>query len=204
LRLDIGCGRGVEPGFTGLDINPGPAVSIVADIFDRDAVLKAIPENSVEEMRMSHVLEHFHGRDALFILETLHMIAVDGCKIEVRVPYGQSNDHWRDPDHKRPYLWDGFNCFSAPYWGSYNTGNTNAFGYGADWKPLEALLVPVNHEVKALVKLGSERWWYERGLVLWNCIRELRMTMVAVKPSRAHDESLSEDFSIKIKVVNDQ
>lgn len=198
MKFDIGCGRTVAGGFVGVDISPGPAVTHVVDIANRYNVLDALGENTADELRMSHVLEHFEGREALKIMETLWMVAKDGCKFEIRVPYGQSNDHWRDPDHKRPYLWDGFNCFSAPYWGSDNTGNTHAFGYTADWKPETVVFYPANHEKQILDHMGPGDWWMQRAMPMWNCIREMRAYLVAVKPARAHDDALSEDFTLEI------
>lgn len=199
LRINIGSGRTQIDGFLNLDITASPGVDIVSDIRTRGALAVKIKPDSVDEYYMSHVLEHFDGHEALTVMENLWHFAKPDARLVCIVPHGQSRHFWRDPDHRRAYLWDGWNPFNQPYWGCDNTGNCGSFGYRGDWQIERVILRPEIDELPYLRQLGDRRWISERADKLWNCVVEMVGILRAVKPARAADESLAEDLDIAIE-----
>lgn len=80
IVLDIGCGK-VKRGNIGIDYIPGPNVDLVMDI--NQGIL--LPTESVDEIKMFHVLEHTN--DALYVLKECNRILKRGGIIEIRVPH---------------------------------------------------------------------------------------------------------------------
>ena len=79
MKLNVGCGRDPLEGWTNLDLADWPGVDIVADI------TKLIPlsDNTVDEIRCSHTIEHV--TDPLAAMTELWRVARDGC--HRRVPH---------------------------------------------------------------------------------------------------------------------
>ena len=55
IRLNIGCGPIKKSNFIGIDIVDGPSVDI---IFDVTLLADILPENSIDEIYCSHLIEH--------------------------------------------------------------------------------------------------------------------------------------------------
>lgn len=82
LRLHIG-GRDRKPGWTVLNINPGPNVDVVGDVKD----LSAFRNNSVSEIYASHVLEHVDQQAIHIVLRDIRRILrKPGGKLMISVP----------------------------------------------------------------------------------------------------------------------
>lgn len=82
MRLHIG-GRERKPGWTVLDIQPGPAVDIVGNCLS----LHAIADAGVEEIYASHVLEHLSYRDELLqALREMARVLRPGGTLRISVP----------------------------------------------------------------------------------------------------------------------
>lgn len=82
MRLHIG-GRERKPGWTVLDIQPGPAVDIVGNCLS----LRPIADASVEEIYASHVLEHLSYRDELLqALQEMARVLRPGGTLRISVP----------------------------------------------------------------------------------------------------------------------
>lgn len=99
IRLNVGCGRDLLPGWVNCDYVTGPGVDRVFDASKRFP----FPDDSVDRILISHVLEHiFNWPDT--ILEC-HRVLKLGGEIEIRVPYGVGW-HNADPHHVR-FFWPG-------------------------------------------------------------------------------------------------
>ena len=126
-RLNIGCGRSPMAGWTNVDSATLPGVDIVCDL---DAVRSRpipLPDNSVDEFLLSHVIEHI--RDSLGLMQELWRLARPGAIAGIRTPHGSSDAAWEDPTHVRPYFAGSFGFFSQPhYWRA-------DYGYRGDWQP---------------------------------------------------------------------
>ena len=154
-------------GWVGVDSVAGPTVDIVADLCAR----LPFDDDSVDEMLLSHVLEHL--QDPLRVMQELHRIAKAGGSLVVKVPYGTSDDAWTDPTHIRPYFLGSWAYFAAPiYWRA-------DYGYRGDWKT-EDVILTISDRFKGrspdeiVTALDMER----------NVCIEMIAVMTAVKPAR--------------------
>ncbi len=85
-RLNIGAGVDKLPGFLHIDSDPTTGPDIERDIE------KGLPfdDNSVDEIKCSHVLEHI--KDLLFVLREFYRVSKNGAKITIIVPLMDASD----------------------------------------------------------------------------------------------------------------
>lgn len=76
IKLNIGAGTTEIPGFTPVDIKTGTDA--------RD--LSSYEDGSVDEIRASHVLEHFTFKESLAVLDEFNRVLKPGGKLRVAVP----------------------------------------------------------------------------------------------------------------------
>lgn len=82
LKLNLGGRESRIPGFTNIDLTPGPTVDIVSDISD----LKDYADKSVSEIYASHVLEHFHHTKTQNVLKEWLRVLKPRGKAFISVP----------------------------------------------------------------------------------------------------------------------
>ncbi len=178
LRLNIGCGRDIRPGWVNVDSARLPGVDIVQDLETlRDTPLP-IADNSVDEFLLCHVIEHI--RDPLGMMQELYRVAKPDAKLVAQCPYGSSDDAWEDPTHVRAYFIGSWGFFSQPfYWRA-------DYGYRGDWQPMKIdLLMHAKDDEGLSAEALMARLQRER-----NIVRECVVTMTAIKPHRAAKREL--------------
>ncbi|MEP7182607.1 MAG: methyltransferase domain-containing protein [Betaproteobacteria bacterium] len=172
MRLNLGCGRNILGGWINVDVYPLPGVDVVADLGRCGEQPLPFAADSVDEMLLSHVIEHI--REPLPLMQELHRVARNAARLVIRVPYGSSDDAYEDPTHVRPYFLNSFGYFSQPnYWRA-------DYGYRGDWTTEQITLV-VREQGNAdlppdqiLAKVMRDR----------NVVREMIAELKAVKPVR--------------------
>ena len=137
-RLDLGCGKNKREGFIGVDRRKFPGVDIVQDL------LKPWQwaDGTVEEINMSHTMEHFTSKERVYIVNEMYRVLQPEGKVSLTVPHWCSNRAYGDFTHQWPpvsefwfyYLnrtwraenapdndiqWnpDGYNCHFECTWG---------------------------------------------------------------------------------------
>ena len=98
IRLDIGCGRGKQPGWVGLDMRELPGVDIVHDVEEQPWPL---PDESVVVAMCSHLVEHINphkGGFLRFMDELWRVMRVDG-EVAISCPHANSAGFAQDPTH---------------------------------------------------------------------------------------------------------
>ncbi len=88
LRLHLGCGQNHFDGYINIDYPPSEhivQVSHVADVFG-DITKLNFPQQSVDEIRLHHVLEHFNRVVALAMLIKWHKWLKIGGRIHIETP----------------------------------------------------------------------------------------------------------------------
>jgi hypothetical protein len=109
LKLNLGCGFGKLPGFLNVDIQPECEPDRIVDLEGP----WPFANDSVTEIRASHILEHLGQQTNVFlgIMKEMYRVCVDGAKIRIEVPH---HNHWTfhsDPTHVRKILPEGLQLF---------------------------------------------------------------------------------------------
>lgn len=130
-RLNIGSGVDVREGWDNLDRTRVHGANILQDLerppyaWKQGDPMFVIPDNTYDEMLMSHTIEHLHN--PLLVMQELHRIAKPGCVLVVSCPYGSSDDAFEDPTHYRQYFIMSWLYFSQL---AYHKAD---YGYRGDW-----------------------------------------------------------------------
>jgi SAM-dependent methyltransferase len=106
VSFDLGCGAHKARGAFGVDGTWLPGVDLVHDLLTRPYPL---PDDSADEVRLTHVLEHF--ADPLAVLEEVWRIARPGARVLVRTPHYSGVYAWKDPTHRRAFTSESFHYF---------------------------------------------------------------------------------------------
>lgn len=83
LRLDVGCGDRVRPGYVGVDVRALPGVAIVCDAWELDARL---PAGSVRSIYCRHFFEHLTFAQGERTLAAFRAVLRPGGDLRVIVP----------------------------------------------------------------------------------------------------------------------
>lgn len=116
LILDLGCGKNKHPGAIGVDNVALDTVDIVHD-------LRSIPypfaSESVDEVILSHVIEHLDFGDIMHVLlETMRILKPSGCVL-ISVPHAFSVAAFTDPTHKTFFTFGSFHYFTSQHQFAY-------------------------------------------------------------------------------------
>jgi ubiquinone/menaquinone biosynthesis C-methylase UbiE len=189
LRLNVGCGRNIVPGWVNIDLVPNPGVDISFDLERCGEVQLPFEDNSVAEISLSHLIEHIEN--TLPLMQELYRVAAPNCLCIIRVPHGSSDDAWTDPTHLRPYFPGSFGYFCQPhYWRA-------DYGYRGDWQPEEVLLMVKKETARGmdgpqLIRAVK----HERNVVV-----EIVAHMRAIKPAREPLRELQVPPEIKVNLA---
>jgi glycosyltransferase involved in cell wall biosynthesis/SAM-dependent methyltransferase len=189
IRLNLGCGRNILPGWINLDSMALPGVDVVADLEACAGQPLPFDDNTVDEFLLSHVLEQISN--TLPFMQELWRIAKPGARMVIRVPHGASDDAWEDPTHVRAYFANSFGYFSQPfYWRA-------DYGYRGDWR-VDKLTYVVNREKNADL---SESEIIEKAHTQRNVVQEMIVELSPVKPIREPLRALQTGFQINVTFV---
>lgn len=161
LRLDLGCSTKKEPGWHGVDIKKFEGVDTVCDL------LKPWPwkDDTVSEVRMNHVLEHFTGMQRIHIFNEMYRVMQKGSTALIVTPSWASNRAYGDPTHQWPPVSEMAYCYLSKQWRMEQAPDTDVSwtptGYTCDfdatvgWYGLHQELVGRSDEAK--------HWWLTFG-----------------------------------------
>ena len=183
LRLNLGCGRDIRPGWVNIDCVPLSGVDHVVD-FDGKPVLP-FPDGSVDYSEGSHVIEHL--RDPLPFMEELWRVTRPQGRAVFRCPYGSTDDADEDPTHVRRMFAGSWGYFGQPhYWRA-------SYGYAGDWQPVKVRLTVfpefagcTDGELGSMVR-------FQR-----NVVAEMTAQLRCVKPAREPRRELQEAPNVKL------
>lgn len=110
MKLNFGCGYNKLDGYTNVDHDPLCNPDVVADL---EGVLP-FEESTVDEIVMSHILEHL-GQDTktyLSIWKELYRVLKNTGVIKITVPHHLHENFHHDPTHCRKITVVGIDMFS--------------------------------------------------------------------------------------------
>lgn len=94
-KLDIGCGNWKYPGYETLDNDPIVKPDILADIEDYIPV----SDETYDEIRCHHILEHIETKNKVKVLAELWRILKPGGILDIELPNFPSPQSVQDPTH---------------------------------------------------------------------------------------------------------
>ena len=101
MKLNLGCGSNILANYTNLDKFDYYKPNVVHDL---EITPYPFEDNSVDEILMSHILEHIGQDPNIFnnIIKELYRICKNKSIIDIRVPHPRHDDFLSDPTHVRP------------------------------------------------------------------------------------------------------
>jgi SAM-dependent methyltransferase len=129
MKLHLGCGNDKKEGYVNCDISPEVNPDKIVDLN------KKLPfkDNSIDEIVINHVLEHFH--EPLRILKEFYRICKNGAIVKIRVPYFAHESAFSMLDHYHYFTWTSFDALDknhACHWQS--VGNFKVVKKKLNWR----------------------------------------------------------------------
>jgi SAM-dependent methyltransferase len=184
VRLNLGCGRDIRPGWVNVDCVPAPGVDVATD-FDHGPQLP-FADGTVGYSEGSHVIEHL--ADPLpFMAELWRVTRRNGTAV-FRCPYGSTDDADEDPSHVRRMFPGSWVAFSQPY---YHRAD---YGYRGDWQLTDLTLTVFPELAEA-----TDPELYSMIRFQRNVVREMTARLRCVKPAREPLRELQEKFTLNIE-----
>lgn len=147
MRIDLGCGPNKEKGFVGVDRMSFDGVDVTCDV-GKDKWPFA--DDSVEEARASHLVEHLTPDERVHFVNELHRVMKKGAKCLIVTPHWASARAYGDLTH----VWPPVSEFWYPYlnaeWRGKNAPHNTTYTCDFDTPPggyaLREDLAVRNHE----------------------------------------------------------
>ena len=151
MKLHLGCGNTYEEGWINVDNSPLVNPDLLIDLEDKHC-LKMIEDNSIEEVRCYHVLEHIHN--FIPLMKEIHRVCKPGTVIDIRCPFFSAWGQYNDPTHVRFFSTHTFDYFRK---GNYShETNTN--------KDMFEIEVELNY---AIGRMSFMNWLMNPLINLW-------------------------------------
>lgn len=111
MKLNLGSGIKRYDGFLNVDIDPSVNPDFIVDL---ETGVLPFDDNSVEEIKMYHILEHI-GPNFFKFLQEVYRVCKHNAIIDVVVPHPRHDYFLGDPSHVRPITIEMMNRFSKKY-----------------------------------------------------------------------------------------
>jgi SAM-dependent methyltransferase len=133
LKLNLGAGLSRMEGYLSVDEIKFDGIDVVADLRNP----WPWGDNTVSDIHMSHVLEHFTGDERVHIFNEMYRVLIPDGKAYIITPHWSSQRAYGDYTHKWPpvceflynYLWKEWRMQNAPH----NDIKFNPKGYNCDF-----------------------------------------------------------------------
>jgi hypothetical protein len=186
MRINLGCGYRKRDGFHNVDKYAGCAPDEVVDL---ESFPWPWPSDSVDEVVMSHVLEHLGATPDVYfgVFRELYRVCRHEATVHITVPHPRHDTFLADPTHVRPVTVDGLAMFSrrlCEEWIRDGRANTPiALMIGVDFEIVSTALAlePIwrsKLELKKITEVELLLAMKERS----NVVVETTIVLRAVKP----------------------
>jgi predicted SAM-dependent methyltransferase len=129
VKLHLGCGNNKKEGYVNCDISSDVNPDMIVNLE------KKLPfkENSVDEIIIEHVIEHFH--EPLKLLKEFYRVCKDGARVKIKVPYFSHESAFGMLDHYHQFSWTSFDSLDENHichWQS--VGNFKTIKKRLNWR----------------------------------------------------------------------
>ena len=126
MKLNLGCGSKKLDGYTNVDKFDYYKPDIVQDL---ETFPYPFKDDSVDEILLSHVLEHIGQTPEIYlkIIKEFYRVCHHGSLIKIFVPHPRHDNFLSDPTHVRPITVSGLQLFDKELnlkWQKKNAANT--------------------------------------------------------------------------------
>ena len=151
MKLNLGCGNKILDGYVNVDKFDLYNVDIKHDL---EKFPYPFNDNSVEEIKLSHVLEHIGQDPDIFIkiLKEIYRICKNQALINIAVPHPRHDDFIADPTHVRPITVLGLSLFDK--------------AQNEEWEKMGAANTPLGLIHKVNFKIESSIYHIEDDIML--------------------------------------
>lgn len=199
MKLNLGSGKTPREGWVNVDLTPACNPDVVWNL---EQTPWPWPSNSVDEVLLSHVLEHLGADPNVYIaiVKELYRVCQDGARITIVVPHPRHDYFLFDPTHVRPITPNGLEMFSQ-------RENLRAIGMHAANTPL-GIYSEVDFEITSVEPVYAERWMkaYKAGKIngeglvkaakdFNNVIEQYTIVWKPLKPSTLQRQKMVEALS---------
>jgi len=105
MKLNLGCGKAIEPGYINVDILQFKGVDLICDL----RYPLPFAGSAFDEIRCFDVLEHLP--DLTFVMAEIARVLQNGGLLLIRGPIWGTWNHMVDPTHARGFLPESFDYF---------------------------------------------------------------------------------------------
>ena len=185
MKLNLGCGSKILDGYKNVDKFDYYKPEIIHDL---EITPYPFKESSVDEILLSHVLEHIGQDPNVFnnIIKEIYRICKNQAVIDIRVPHPRHDDFISDPTHVRPITILGLQLYDKELnkkWEEGKFSNTPlAFIHNVNFKIINVLYI-VDEKYKNLLseKKISENEVKEHAAKYNNVIKEMKIKWSVIK-----------------------
>jgi SAM-dependent methyltransferase len=107
MKLNLGCGTDIRPGYVNLDSVALPGVDVVHDL---NTLPLPFEDAQFHEVNCKDVLEHI---DYVSLMRELHRVMAPGGRLVVESPHFSGRAVYVDPTHRHAFSVDTFDFFVA-------------------------------------------------------------------------------------------
>jgi len=105
MKLNLGCGRDYKKGYINCDWSNKVGADKIVDLNKFPLPFK---DNSIDEIVMNHVLEHFH--EPITFFKEFYRICKKNAVVKIRVPYFSSESAFSMLDHYHQFTYTSFDA----------------------------------------------------------------------------------------------
>jgi ubiquinone/menaquinone biosynthesis C-methylase UbiE len=182
MKINLGGGYKRYDGFLNVDNDPLTKPDILVNL---ETGTIPIDDNSVEEVRAYHILEHI-GEGFFKLMQELYRVCKDGAIIDIHVPHHRSETFYGDPSHVRFITLESLRQFSKKFnqWHIDTWNSSSGFGIKLD----------VDFEIIEYEMTVNQRWEQ----------RFKDMSQQEIEEVSANFNNVYDEFWVKLQVIKDE
>ena len=185
MKLNLGSGSKILKGYVNVDKFQYYNPDVVHDLEKFPYPFK---DNSIDEILLSHVLEHIGQNPDVFnnIIKELYRICKNNSIVDIRVPHPRHDDFISDPTHVRPITILGLQLYDKNLnqkWEKMNAANTPlALLHGVNFIIKDVNYVLEKNYIKLLENKEIDQNELQEYIKKYNnVVKEMKIKWVALK-----------------------